>query len=110
MSEDVQEVVKGNPHLRVILVDDELETIPAVLGISSEREKELDELVKKIHNESQTITDTFVEISKRMKHANELAYCLFHVGAHIGRAYSLKEELMGHFRDASGKKNKEKED
>ena len=107
MSEDVQEVVKGNPHLRVILVDDELETIPAVLGISSEREKELDELVKKIHNESQTITDTFVEISKRMKHANELAYCLFHVGAHIGRAHSIKETLMSHFKGQSDESEKE---
>ena len=96
MSETVTTpVVVGNPHLRIILVDDESTKIPVVLGISPEREEELDHFIKKCFEEEDTITDTFAAISKGVKHANELAYCIFHVGANVGRQKALHDKLGG---------------
>ena len=83
----------GNPNLRVIIVDDNSEKIPETLGITPEREIELDEITKKAHQDFDTITDSMVEISKKVKHANELAYCIFHIGANIGRAKAIDNEL-----------------
>lgn len=93
MSEDTKEIVKGNPHLRVIIVDDESKQIPETLGITPERENELDQITKKAHEEFDTITDTMVEISKNVRHANELAYCIFHIGANTGRAHAIMNDL-----------------
>lgn len=81
-----------NASLRVIVIDDESTTIARVLGISEEREDELEEIIKEIyHVEDSTITDNFVEISKHCKHANELAFCCFHVGAHTGKNRTLSK-------------------
>ena len=107
MSEDTSNVVRGNPHVRIIIVDDESDKIPRVLGISEEREIELDELIKVIHNDSETITDSMANISKVLKHANELAYCIFHLGAHVGRAHTLKESIHTHLGSILGKSNGE---
>lgn len=96
MSETVTTpVVVGNPHLRIILVDDESTKIPEVLGISPQREEELDYLIKTSFEEEDTLTDTFAAISKGVKHANELAYCIFHVGANIGRQKAIHDNLGG---------------
>lgn len=83
MSETIEKVV--NPHLRVLILDDESQSIPRTLGITEEREKELDELTKAALIEEPTYTDTFATISKHVNHANELAYCMFHVGSNAGR-------------------------
>lgn len=91
MAEEVKG--RGNPNLRVIIVDDESRKIPDTLGITPERENELDEMTKKAFEDFDSITDTMVEISKNVKHANELAYCIFHVGANVGRAKAVNEEL-----------------
>lgn len=91
MAEEVKG--RGNPNLRIIIVDDESTKIPETLGITPERENELDEMTKKAHNDFDTITDSMVEISKNVRHANELAYCIFHIGANIGRAKAVNEEL-----------------
>lgn len=81
-----------NASLRVIIIDDESDKISDVLGITPEREEELQDLVKSTYKtEESTITDNFVEISKQCKHANELAYTIFHLGAHVGKGRAIKE-------------------
>ena len=95
MSEITAKSAVGNPHLRVILVDDESTKITEVLGITPEREKELDDLIKEKFEQEDTITDTMSEISKYLKHANELAYCMFHIGAHIGRSKAMEGGVHG---------------
>ena len=81
--------------LRVVIIDDESDRIPEVLGLDPEREKELDELTELCMKNCKTITDTIAEISKSIKHANELAYCVFHVGANVGRSKTEAEQLGG---------------
>ena len=71
MSETIQKVV--NPHLRVLILDEETTSIPRTLGITEEREKELDELIKDSLLNDETYTDSFVTISKNVRHANELS-------------------------------------
>ena len=83
-----------NASLRVIIIDDESSNIGKVLGISDEREDQLQDIVKAaFEGDDTTITDNLAEISKHCKHANELAFCSFHLGAHIGKGKAL-EVLM----------------
>ena len=93
MDEITTKPVVGNPHVRVIIVDDESSQIPEVLGISKEREEVLDQLIKDTWPAYKTITDVIANMSKHLKHANELAYCVFHVGAHMGASDAVKKHL-----------------
>lgn len=92
MSESAEVKAGGmNASLRVIVIDDESTNIARVLGISEEREDQLEKIIQEIYRvEDSTITDSFVEISKNCRHANELAYCCFHVGVHNGKNHVLK--------------------
>jgi hypothetical protein len=93
MSESAEVKAGGmNASLRVIIIDDESTNIAKVLGISEEREDQLEEIISKIyHVEDSTITDNFVEVSKHCRHANELAFCCFHIGAHAGKSRTLNK-------------------
>jgi hypothetical protein len=85
-----------NTFLKVIIIDDESDQIPTVLGITPEREKELEDIVRIVwKTEKTTITDNFVEISKQCKHANELTYCIYHLGAQVGKSTAAKEFMEG---------------
>ena len=85
-----------NTFLKVIIIDDESDQIPTVLGITPEREKELEDIVRIVwKTEKTTITDNFVEISKQCKHANELTYCIYHYGAGVGKSSAVKEFMGG---------------
>lgn len=95
MSDITAKPALGNPHMLVILVDDTSTKIPAVLGITPEREEELDILTKEKFESENTITDTMAELSKYLKHANELAYCMFHIGANVGRSKAMDSRLAG---------------
>lgn len=106
MSETVSTpIVKGNPNLRVILIDTEAKKIPEVLGISPERELELDEIVKKSYQDHDTITDTMEAASRNLLHANEFSYVMFHLGAHVGRAKAMQDNLGGLLGALSGLSN-----
>lgn len=92
MSEQtIAAVAAGNPYLKVIIIDDESDSIPEVLGITKERELELDKLIQECGEREKTITDIFASVSKSVRHANELAYCIFHVGSHMGRSKIIRE-------------------
>jgi len=101
-----------NPHLRVLILDDETESLPRTLGITEEREKELDVLTKKSFEDYNTFTDTFAEISKNVRHANELVYCIFHVGSIAGRGKTLQmlDGGIGKLLGGSSRRSKRSED
>lgn len=84
-----------NPHLRVLILDDETESLPRTLGITEEREKELDALTTRAFKDHDTFTDGFVEISKNVRHANELTYCIFHMGSFAGKQRAINELTKG---------------
>lgn len=90
MSENIEVPVKGNPNLRVFILDDDSSNMNACLGITEERSDELIEIVKQSHEEHTTHTGVFVNISKGAKHANELVYMIFQYGAHVGALATLK--------------------
>lgn len=81
---NVKVPVKGNPNLRVFILDDNTSKMDITLGITDERSDELIEIVKQCHENSKTHTDSFVEISKAALHANELVYMMFQYGAQVG--------------------------
>jgi hypothetical protein len=116
MSESTEIKAGGlNASLRVIIIDDESDQIPTVLGITPEREEELNDLVISTYEiEDSTVTDNFVEISKQCKHANELAYAIFHLGAHIGKKRVItefaKHGLSSILEGLGSKKHKSEED
>ena len=87
--------VKGNPNLRVFILDDNTSKMDATLGITDERSDELIEIVKQCHENSETHTDSFVEISKAALHANELVYMMFQYGAHVGANRVASEMKSG---------------
>ena len=86
-------VQKGNPHVRVLILDDTSSNIPTVLGITEERTKELENALIKAWTEKESVTSIMEEISKHVMHANELTYCIFHLGCHTGNLASKKETL-----------------
>jgi hypothetical protein len=113
MSESTEIKVRGlNASLRVIIIDDESDQIPTVLGITPEREQELNDLVVSTYQiEDSTVTDNFVEISKQCKHVNELAYAIFHLGVRIGKGKALSylsEGGLGSLLAAMGQSKKHK--
>lgn len=106
---EVAPVAAINPHLRVLILDDDTESLPRTLGITEEREKELDQLTERTFKASDTFTDTFADISKEVRHANELVYCIFHVGSMAGRAKAmsmLSESGIGKLMGLGGKPKK----
>ncbi len=69
------------------------------LGISTERAKELEKLMRKSLMAYDSLTDVLVEMSKQCKHANELVF----VGMQVGSWYAQKhnpltglEDLLKH--------------
>jgi hypothetical protein len=99
MSENAVVPVKGNPNLRVFILDDESSKMDACLGITEERSDELIEIVKQSHEDCETHTDAFVNISKGALHANELVYMMFQYGAHVGAHKVTSEMKNGGLKD-----------
>lgn len=57
------------------------ETFARALSITKKRETELDELMDKCHEETNTYPDAIAALSPYLHNANELAYASFHLGA-----------------------------
>lgn len=74
------------------------ETFAAALGITKQREAEIDELMDKCHGETETYSDAIAAASQALKNANELAYISFHLGAFAESQrtkHDLLKKLMG---------------
>ena len=101
MTETLQTETKSLPNykdlVRVLVINDNENTITGTLGITEERSEILDKLIKnQFEGTERTITDMMVQISSEVVHPNELAYCVFNIGATIGReraVIALFEEM-----------------
>jgi hypothetical protein len=69
------------------------ETFASALGIATEREARIDELMDKYHAETTTYPDAIAAISAELENANELAYASFHLGA-FAESQRSKHELL----------------
>lgn len=69
------------------------ETFAAVMGISPQRETEIDSLMDKCHGETSTYPDAIAQASAGLLNANELAYVCFHLGA-FAESQRSKQELL----------------
>lgn len=82
-----------NNTLTVTAVPTEDERFAGALGISKEREEQIDELMDKCHGETDTYPDAIAAISETLISANELAYACFHLGA-FAESQRSKHELL----------------
>lgn len=72
------------------------ETIAQALGISHEREEELDALIDKYYQEAQEINTypaLIAKISKHCENINEIAYACFYIGA-FAESKRAKQEIL----------------
>lgn len=86
----------NNPHLRVIVIDDQDNTISGTLGITKERIAELTNIMHNSISDGGSWTDSLSLCSKYAKHVNELAYMYFMIGSYseiLKQKHSLLENL-----------------
>ena len=69
------------------------ETFARALGITKEREDNIDELLDKCHMETDTYPAAIAAISEELQNANELAYASFHLGA-FAESQRCKNDLL----------------
>ena len=90
--------------MKVTVIDDQTESIAFGLGITPEREKQLDDILQAEFeiqwSESEKgedgdqrggVTGTMERLTKYAKHPNESAYLIFHLGVHLGKIKILNE-------------------
>lgn len=69
------------------------ESFAEALGISPEREAQIDEIMDECHGNTDTYPDAIAAISERLNNVNELAYASFHLGA-FAESRRAKNELL----------------
>lgn len=69
------------------------ERFAGALGITTEREEEINEWIERYYDETGTYPDAIAALSTQLANANELAYAAFHLGAYAG-SLRTKQELV----------------
>lgn len=82
-----------NENLKVTTQESSDDSFARALGISPEREQQLDDLMDTYHRETTTYPDAIAMLSKDLTSANELAYSAFHMGA-FAESQRSKHELL----------------
>lgn len=65
-------------------------TFAAAMGIDTARERELCDLIEKCYEGTDTYPKAIACLSQVVSNINELAYCLFHLGAFAGNEQAKK--------------------
>ena len=68
-------------QLIIVVTDSPDESFARAMGISEERELEIDAILDKKHSETNTYPDCIKEIASEVNSLNELVYACFHLGA-----------------------------
>ena len=71
-----------NEQIFVPIADTTIENLARALGVSEEREKELDYIADKANDDTDNYADCISKISNECANAAELAYSVFYVGAY----------------------------
>ncbi len=86
--------------MKIKIIDPENECIAAALGISPEREKELDELIEAdtrrimesvAQKGKEGVTEQLERLSGYSNHVNETAYICFTVGTVLGKLQAMSD-------------------
>ena len=75
---------QSNQDLRVLIIDDEADTISGVLGITESRRDHLYELIKLAYK-NDNISKILTNISGVVNHPNELAFVCYMIGSRVER-------------------------
>ncbi len=68
--------------LEVVVIDDDQHFINDILGITEERMHEIGRAIQKAELEYSTLTEVAVDVSKILKHPNELFWLGMQLGGH----------------------------
>jgi len=92
---------ENTSSLIVHVIDSETDLMTVSLGITEERAKELQKLTQIEYIKADRLTQAMSELSKLIKHANELFYCSVLIAdIHSQRE---KEHMMRHILSQMGK-------
>lgn len=80
-------------NIEINLKATEEETFALVMGITADREAEIDKLMDRCHAETKTYPDAIAAAAPHLQNANELAYVSFHLGA-FAESQRNKHELL----------------
>ena len=78
---------QSTQNLRVLIIDDEADTISGVLGITDSRREHLCELIKLAYK-NDSISKILNNISGVVNHPNELAFVCYMIGSRVERDLS----------------------
>lgn len=78
---------------QVTVIDSPDESFARALGLTEQREKEIDDIMDKCHNETNTYPDAIAMIAESLNNDNELAYAVFHLGA-FAESRRAENELL----------------
>ncbi len=80
-------------HLKVTAVPSPDETFAGAMGITKDREEQINELLDQSHQQTDTFPEALAAVSGGLKTANELAYASFHLGA-FAESQRTKQEIL----------------
>ena len=80
-------------NVTVTTIPSQDETFARALGITRQREEEIDNLMDQFHRDTDTYPGAIAGISQQLHNANELAYACFHLGA-FAESQRKKQELL----------------
>lgn len=81
------------PNVKVYAISSPDETFARAMGISTERETEIDELMDNAHDSTDTYPDAIAKLAESALNANELAYAAFHLGV-FAESQRTKPEIL----------------
>lgn len=91
----------SNCEFKLLIIDEESDSLTVSLGITKERAIELGEITKEAHGEFETLTDAYAKVVAACKHVNELAFC-FTVFARISELKNRQKQMISMFKDVFG--------
>lgn len=80
-----------NPNYKAVYELSDSESISDALGITDDRMKELEKIVKTCANDCDRITETLVDLWNKCNHPNEYAWCVFMYGTNLGVHKAMNE-------------------
>lgn len=79
--------------MNITHVKPETDDFQAALGISKERGESLAEIMNDAM-QTPTLVDTMIHVAEKAENDNEIAFCIFQLGANVG-VNRYKEEMLG---------------
>ena len=91
----------NNCEFKLLIIDEESDSLAVSLGITQERVKELGNITKDAFLNHETLTDSYSDMIAECKHINEVAFCftVFARVADMKRQQSQMLNMLGNLFD-----------